>query len=266
MRSLRSWTLVMAGLILGLAVAVPIAAQSQKQIKKARKVLEQVKLVDGPGSGLDADTVQGMTPGQVAAGVTPPTPQDTLTALQQVDGAGSGLDADTLRGLAPQQLMGGGAAGLVVRDSAGAFVGAVVGTGFGVEVARQLSGIWFEIEVDEGGFLEAGAPLTELLSYTSPSCTGDQYLQAGSERPLLRNLAIRGGTGYYAAAPVQAITLYVLTAGVDPAICSARGGNPVAGGCCADSYGEPVFAGKVATVDLTTLGLMPPFHLEGPAL
>lgn len=43
--------------LLALAVALPAAAQT----KKARKLLTQLKTVDGPGSGLDADALQGRT-------------------------------------------------------------------------------------------------------------------------------------------------------------------------------------------------------------
>lgn len=120
MRTVRWMLTISLAVVIGMVLAFPIAAQSTKQIKQAQKLLQKLKLVDGPGSGLDADTVQGMTPAQVKDSITPPTPQDTLAALQQVDGAGSGLDADTLQGLSPAQLMGGaGSGGLSVLDSTG---------------------------------------------------------------------------------------------------------------------------------------------------
>jgi hypothetical protein len=59
--------LVGVGAALGMAVAVPIAAQSRRQLKQAQKLLSQLELVDGVGSGLDADSLQGLTPAQVAA-------------------------------------------------------------------------------------------------------------------------------------------------------------------------------------------------------
>jgi hypothetical protein len=52
------WILVAVGIVLGVALALPIQAQSAKQLKAAKKLLEKLKLVDGAGSGLDADTVQ----------------------------------------------------------------------------------------------------------------------------------------------------------------------------------------------------------------
>jgi hypothetical protein len=62
----------------------------------AADVLAKIKTVDGPGSGLDADTVDGVDSG--ALGGTP-SAADILTALLTVDGSGSGLDADKLDGI-----------------------------------------------------------------------------------------------------------------------------------------------------------------------
>lgn len=60
--------LIAAGAVILAAVAVEsVPAQSPKQLKKAGKLLESVKLVDGEGSGLDADTVQGIRPEELRA-------------------------------------------------------------------------------------------------------------------------------------------------------------------------------------------------------
>lgn len=59
----------------------------------AADMLTQLKTVDGAGSGLDADTLQGKTPAELI-----PAAADILTQLKTVDGAGSGLDADTVDG------------------------------------------------------------------------------------------------------------------------------------------------------------------------
>ena len=52
-----------------LATTVPHVAESadskSRALRRARKVLRAVSLVDGPGSGLDADSVQGLTPPMV---------------------------------------------------------------------------------------------------------------------------------------------------------------------------------------------------------
>src|SRR6185295_9953800 len=70
---------------------VPLGAQSRRTLTKARRLLEKVKLVDGPDSGLDADTVDGASPllvrdatgavvGAVVAAGTP------LSVARRVDG------------------------------------------------------------------------------------------------------------------------------------------------------------------------------------
>ena len=64
----------------------------------AADVLTKIKTVDGAGSGLDADTLDGISSaGFVATGSY--TAADVLAKLLTVDGAGSGLDADLLDGL-----------------------------------------------------------------------------------------------------------------------------------------------------------------------
>jgi hypothetical protein len=40
-------------------------AANKRKLRRAKRTLEQIKLVDGPGSGLDADTLQGMSPGEL---------------------------------------------------------------------------------------------------------------------------------------------------------------------------------------------------------
>jgi hypothetical protein len=68
MRTSRHRMLV--GLIaIGVILAGSVAGQTPKQIKKAGKLLAKIKLVDGTGSGLDADTLQGMTPADIRASV-----------------------------------------------------------------------------------------------------------------------------------------------------------------------------------------------------
>ena len=80
----------------------------------AADLLASLLTVDGPGSGLDADLLDGMTPAEVAAlggGGGSDTATQILTKLLTVDGDGSGLDADLLKGMTPAQvaaLLGGG--------------------------------------------------------------------------------------------------------------------------------------------------------------
>lgn len=64
----------------------------------AADVLTKIKTVDGAGSGLDADLLDGLDSAAflLAAAYTA---ADVLTKIKTVDGAGSGLDADLLDGL-----------------------------------------------------------------------------------------------------------------------------------------------------------------------
>jgi hypothetical protein len=62
MKGLRIFLVFVVGLTLGAVLVGPLGAQSQKQLKQARKLLDKIRLVDGFGSGLDADTLQGMEP------------------------------------------------------------------------------------------------------------------------------------------------------------------------------------------------------------
>lgn len=64
-------------------------------------VLDKVKAVDGAGSGLDADTLDGMQAADIDAKylkLADYTDAAVLGKVKAVDGAGSGLDADTLDG------------------------------------------------------------------------------------------------------------------------------------------------------------------------
>ena len=102
------------GVLLGLVVAVPVQAQSPRQLNKARKLLEKIKGVDGTGSGLDADTLQGMTP----ADLRTLNPASVLQAVTQVDGTGSGLDADTV-GQTPDELVASATNEVVISHQMG---------------------------------------------------------------------------------------------------------------------------------------------------
>jgi hypothetical protein len=62
----------------------------------AEDVLAKLLTVDGAGSGLDADKVDGVD--SASLGGTPAA-ADLLTAIKTVDGSGSGLDADKLDGI-----------------------------------------------------------------------------------------------------------------------------------------------------------------------
>ena len=71
----------------------------------AAQILVKLLTVDGAGSGLDADLLDGMTPAEVAAlSGSSDTAAQVLAKLLTVDGAGSGLDADVLDAMTPTQV------------------------------------------------------------------------------------------------------------------------------------------------------------------
>jgi hypothetical protein len=271
MRTTR-WTIaVLLALVFAMGAALTAIAQSKKQLKQAQKLLSQLKLVDGGGSGLDADTVQGMTPTQLKASITPPPPQQTLDAVKQVDGAGSGLDADTLRGLAPAQVAAlappGAGGGLVVRDVNGTLVGIVSGLAFpGVDVIRRENNTVFVFNVTENGFTDGGPGFL----YTSTDCSGTAYLDG--TQTLIHRAQVKNAIGYYAGDPIGVRTIQSSAEFADPSACMADGLSPKPGGlCCCDDRlrcvgpsGQQLSVGPSSTIDLGPLGLVPPFHVEGP--
>lgn len=70
----------------------------QASVYTAADVLAKLLAVDGTGSGLDADKLDGKHASSFVLDTTY-TAADVLTKLLAVDGSGSGLDADKLRGL-----------------------------------------------------------------------------------------------------------------------------------------------------------------------
>ena len=89
-----------------------IATKLNSSAYTAADVLAKVKTVDGVGSGLDADLLQGQPPSFYSE-----TASSILTKLKTVDGVGSGLDADVLDGMAPA--IAGTANTIAQRDSLG---------------------------------------------------------------------------------------------------------------------------------------------------
>lgn len=79
----------------GLAAA--LAAAGTSGIPSANAILTSLLTVDGPGSGLNADLLDGYNSDQFVL-ATSYTASDVLTKLLTVDGSGSNLDADTLDG------------------------------------------------------------------------------------------------------------------------------------------------------------------------
>ncbi len=69
-------------------------------VRTAEQILERLRGADGQGSGLDADRLDGIDSSQFVR-----TADQVRDLIQQVDGAGSGLDADRLDGLDSSQFV-----------------------------------------------------------------------------------------------------------------------------------------------------------------
>ena len=114
--------------VIVLSVALPIIAVAAS--KADRRLLQRLERVDGAGSGLDADTVQGMTPDQMMAPLA-----ERVTALQaRIDAMALPFDPNALYTHASRALLASGserfvatacdrAGDLVVNCSGGAYDG-----------------------------------------------------------------------------------------------------------------------------------------------
>jgi hypothetical protein len=171
-------------------------AQSRAALKSARRLLEKLKLVDGAASGLDADTVDGVSP-------------------------------------------------LVVRDASDAVVGVVVQIDAPISVARRIDGRAMTMQVTEAGFVDTNCPI---LCYEEMDCSGTPYREASDA--FLPFVSLCGTTAYY---PVGAMTTRAM------ARCRIPGGS-----CSLAPSPVDQMATTVATFEVGTLGLVPPFRLDGP--
>ena len=184
-------------------------------LKKAKKMLDQLKGVDGVGSGLDADTLQGMTLEQLFS-KQKQGPQGPIGAPGSQGSRGDTGPAGA-RGLAgPQGPKGdpGSAVGigsLVVRDANSAVIGTVVGLSAGagfrvteVVIARSIEGRLFSFSLNERGFLNGNM---EFAGFESTDCTGPLLDLTEETEDLalstMPRIQVRGVTGYYVQSKAQ---------------------------------------------------------------
>lgn len=88
-------TLLAVFALVALAVWLPREGSAANPVNAAYRLLAKLRLVDGVGSGLDADRLQGLTPAEVVA-------QNMPASLNYVAKAG---DADRLQGLTPSDIV-----------------------------------------------------------------------------------------------------------------------------------------------------------------
>ncbi len=225
----------------------------------AGQTLEALKAVDGAGSGLDADTLQSLTPEEVV-----PTPEETLAAIKAVGGAGSGLDADTVRGLTPGQIagmVGGGTGQVRLVDSLGQDLGIVLEDPENGCVLRRINDVPIIFCVEEGAFGSGAAGASTL--HESTDCSGTAYLQV-FDFGVRSGRIVTGNVLVYAGPLTSQRTINSVLEFRDPGQCLEFGGTVLPGGrCCERETFGPVRVAPPVEFKLDSLGLVPPFTLTG---
>ena len=163
--------------------------------------------------------------------------------------------------------------GLVVKDANGTLVGLVTENG-GTDIVRRINGQLFHMPVTDTGFV----PATGNWFYFSGDCTGvPQNVEAIPSNPLeattlhvLSEPTPDGANAFYASGSATNYgTVNSSLAQVnDPSQCAQANQTVVAPHwCCThlpSGWAQPGNYTSVALIDLSVLGLVPPFHVEGP--
>ena len=181
----------------------------------------------------------GVGTGQIANGaVTAPK----LSAAAPSEGQVLGFNGANLAWQTPP------VGGVRVVDSLGHEVGPFVQTS---AVLRRISGITFLMSVSANGF----QPGSFSFVHTTSDCSGPRYYYE-DESQLYRGASITGAQLFYAADPRQPKQFSSGERIIPPA-------DPNQPGICS-TFSSPLtlFAGLATAIDLSTLGLFPPFSLE----
>lgn len=141
------------------ALGPSLALKLNTSAYTAADVLSKLLTVDGAGSGLDADLLDGISSaGFVAASAY--TATDVLSKLLTVDGTGSGLDADLLDGLSSAAFLQSASSADLVAIEALSSTGFAVRTGTNAWATRANTGS-ASITVTNGDGA-AGAPTYDI--------------------------------------------------------------------------------------------------------
>jgi hypothetical protein len=177
--------------------------------------------------------------------------------------------------------------GLVVKDANGTLVGVVTSVyppvatfpvpGGGtpalaglVTVALRTGGLILSLSVTTDGFAEAGLNLlqagTPMFLYESSDCTGERFLYpliAPMPAALVVTAWIQGSTAFYASGVLQFHQFHSGLAYTDASACQQSSWTFTPPHyCCVNQTAQN--GAPVTALDFTTLGLVPPFHVEGP--
>jgi hypothetical protein len=155
---------------------------------------------------------------------------------------------------APLRVVGTNGGGRVV-DSLGHLVGPlIVAPSSDVTFTAQKLGSHFSfVRTRVDGFPPDGP--TSVLYHTTVDCSGPRYMQH-QENLLVRESRNIGGTVFYPADPIQQLTLR-------SAEQFMPNSNTALPGLCMPLNPQLNFSAGIAeSLDLSTLGFVPPFHLE----
>src|SRR5439155_25600317 len=145
-------------------------------------------------------------------------------------------------------------------------VGAVIapsGDGDVLHVVRSFGGQPVVLAVTADGFTNDDP--TFALYHASTDCTGPPLINENgvtASRLLLPAAGVQGGVAYYASGTVVAGESGSAETVDDPALCDPSLLTP-RGGCCDNSVVADTTS-RAATLNLSSLGLVPPSHVEGP--
>jgi len=154
-----------------------------------------------------------------------------------------------------------GGSGAIVVDANGKIVGSIadVEAGGGPRVVRRVGDVSLLLRVNAGGFTESQAG----FFYESTDCTG-QILLPATAGSLFADASVRSGVAYYAAGtPVTFTARSSLGPTLTPGMCFA--GTFVPPDLCCTPFPSPIALPAVpaTTLDVSTLGLAPPFRVQG---
>lgn len=163
------------------------------------------------------------------------------------------LDLAQLGGVCPKGDPGPPGSGVRIVDANGRSVGPLVAGGT-IMLSVGTQGV--VVRVDTAGFVEDGE-----LSYPSNDCTGQGYLSAFNT--LTPFGAVVGSTLYYPVLPTQSVHILSFDFQTTPSNCTGSGETVLPNGrCCrASDQGENDMS-PAMTLDLGTLGLVPPFRAQ----
>jgi hypothetical protein len=134
--------------------------------------------------------------------------------------------------------------GVHVIDS----VGQVVGPYDGGKVLLKIGDFLFDLVVDKEGFVDAGGA----FYHTTTDCSGPPYVLASENDLFLGGVTSRTQL-FFAERPLQTIT-YRSFEYYNPSFAA-----PVR---CNQTHPTTATAGPPAVFELSTLGFVPPFHVE----